>query len=136
MCGIAGIAGPGAQQEARLVETMMAVIAHRGPDDAGAWQAEEIALGHRRLSILDLSPAGRQPFHDAGGRYVVTYNGEIYNYLELRDELEKLGHVFKSRSDTEVLLASYAEWGEDCLGRLNGMWAFAIWDKKDRSLFA
>lgn len=94
-----------------------------------------LALGHRRLSILDLSPLGHQPMCTQDGRYWIVFNGEVYNYIELRSELEKLGHAFISKTDTEVILAAYAEWGEDCLARFNGMWAFAIYDSVRRTLF-
>ena len=111
-------------------------LSHRGPDGYGIWHDEDrsISLGHRRLAILDLSENGKQPMEWAG-RYVITFNGEIYNYVELRKELEKKGIRFKTQSDTEILLALFAEEGENCLKRLNGMWAFAIYDKVERSLF-
>lgn len=95
-----------------------------------------IAFGHRRLSIIDLSPSGHQPMSYAGGRYWITYNGEVYNYRELRQELEALGHTFISGTDTEVILASYAQWGHECLHRFNGMWAFIIFDRETSSIFA
>src|SRR6185369_2691509 len=98
----------------------------------GEWN---VGLAHRRLSILDLSEAGHQPMSWAGGRYWMVYNGEIYNYIELREELERLGHQFQSRSDTEVVLAAYEAWGVGCLCRFNGMWAFAIYDRERHSLF-
>src|SRR5262249_5574746 len=98
--------------------------------------AGPVALGHRRLSIIDLSDAAAQPMAYADDRYWVTYNGEIYNYLELRDELAALGHVLHTRSDTEVLLAAHAEWGEGALDRLNGMFALVIWDKAAQTIFA
>jgi asparagine synthase (glutamine-hydrolysing) len=117
---------------------MIDVVAYRGPDGAGqlVLQDEGIALGHRRLSIIDLTEDGRQPMLSADGRFVLTFNGEIYNYLEVRKDLEGLGHVFRSHSDTEVLLLAYAQWGGACLERLIGMYAFAIWDRKERELFA
>src|SRR5438270_6218848 len=107
-------------------------VAHRGPDGEG-WQefdsaAGPVALGHRRLSIIDLSERARQPMAYARGRIWITYNGEIYNYLELRDELSALGNRFETESDTEVLLAAYAQWGEAALDRLVGMFAFILWD--------
>jgi len=95
-----------------------------------------IAFGHRRLSIIDLSPSGHQPMSYADGRYWITYNGEVYNYRELRQELETLGHTFISGTDTEVILASYAQWGRECLHRFNGMWAFIIFDRETSSIFA
>jgi len=112
-------------------------IKHRGPDDAGTWvgASEGIALGHRRLSILDLSSAGHQPMESNCGRYVVVFNGEIYNFRQLRTELEGLNHAFVGRSDTEVLLAAVAQWGVDAsLKRFVGMFAFALWDRKERAL--
>ncbi|MFZ4647483.1 MAG: asparagine synthase (glutamine-hydrolyzing), partial [Gemmataceae bacterium] len=108
-------------------------IAHRGPDAEGFYHDENIALGHRRLSIIDLSAAANQPMHDASGRYVITYNGEIYNYKEVRSALPD--YPFRTQSDSEVVLAAYLQWGENCLERLNGMFAFAIWDRTTGSLF-
>jgi asparagine synthase (glutamine-hydrolysing) len=136
MCGIAGIVGSVGDGEIELVRRMTAALAHRGPDDHGLWTDDGVALGHRRLSILDLSPAGHQPMSDPSGRYWLTYNGELYNYLELRAELEGKGHSFRSSSDSEVLLAAWTEWGEAALDRFNGMWAFAIWDRTTRTLVA
>ncbi len=103
-------------------------------DHAGGKQ-DSLAFGFRRLAILDLSPTGHQPMASADGRFWIVFNGEIYNYIELRAELQRLGHCFRSGSDTEVILAAYAQWGEACLNRLNGMWAFAIWDREQRTLF-
>jgi asparagine synthase (glutamine-hydrolysing) len=116
---------------------MAATLAHRGPDDADLWIDPDagLALGHRRLSIIDLSAAGRQPMVSACGRYVITYNGEIYNFRTLRAELEQQGHTFRGHSDTEVLLAALVAWGvAEALGRLNGMFAFALWDRQRRRL--
>ena len=113
---------------------MTDAIAHRGPDGEGFFTDGNVALGHRRLAIIDLSPAGHQPMATRDGRYVISYNGEIYNFNELRIELEALGHQFHSRSDTEVLLEGYAHWGIKVLDRLNGMFAFAIWDRVERTL--
>lgn len=112
---------------------MTRLVAHRGPDGEGVFEADRVALGHRRLAIVDLSEQGHQPMHR--GRLVLTFNGEIYNYRELRDELAALGARFESSSDSEVLLAAYERWGEDCLRRFNGMWAFAIYDQDRRQLF-
>jgi len=109
-------------------------MAHRGPDGYGIWQEGKISLGHRRLSIIDLTENGKQPMQWAD-RYVITFNGEIYNYIELREELEKKGVYCKSQSDTEVLLTLYANEGPSCLNKLNGMWAFAIYDKQEQVLF-
>ncbi len=120
---------------------MLATIEHRGRDDEGVWTSEAIddtgrrvCLGHRRLAIIDTSSAGGQPMLSADGRYVITFNGEIYNYRELREELRSKGHQFRTDSDTEVLLAAFAEWGVGCLPHLNGMFAFAVWDDQERTL--
>jgi asparagine synthase (glutamine-hydrolysing) len=133
MCGIAGILDRSRRVERDEVDRMLAVLEHRGPDGSGVWCEDGAGLGHRRLSIIDLSDAGAQPMHWRD-RYVVTYNGEIYNYVELRAELEQVGIEFHSSSDTEVLLAAYAHWGEECLHRLNGMFAFAVYDRHERTL--
>lgn len=138
MCGIAGIWSVGAQDISdRELDRFIDSLAHRGPDDRGVFRdrPERLAFGHRRLSILDLSDTGRQPMTYGNGRYVITYNGEVYNYPDLRSELRGLGHSFRGESDTEVILAAYAQWGEDCQERFNGMWAFAIWDSDLRRLF-
>ncbi len=132
MCGIFGVVGDISEQ---LALECLNRLAHRGPDGSGMQREPGITLGHRRLAILDLSEKGKQPMSYAGGRYWITFNGEVYNFLELRQELEIKGHRFVSDSDTEVVLAAFAEWGESCLGRFNGMWAFAIWDSKKKSLF-
>ncbi len=137
MCGIAGILNfDGSPVEETLLRQMNQVQRHRGPDDEGIYLDPNfpVGLGHRRLSIIDLSPAGHQPM-SFGDRYWITYNGEIYNYLELRQELKQWGYQFRSHTDTEVILAAYTEWGSECLNRFNGMWAFAIWDTKERRLF-
>jgi asparagine synthase (glutamine-hydrolysing) len=136
VCGFAGIVDldGGAVDEA-VVRSMGASLAHRGPDDQGHHFEPGVGFAHQRLAIIDLTADGRQPFSDASGRYHLVYNGEIYNYLELRDELAARGHRFRTRTDTEVLLAAYLEWGEECQRRLRGMWAFAIWDSRERRLF-
>ncbi len=135
MCGIAGILHlDGAPASHALLRAMTDAIAHRGPDGEGHHVDGPLGLGHRRLSIIDLSPAGHQPMATVDGRYLLTYNGEIYNFQELRTELEALGRQFRSRTDSEVLLKGYAEWGLRVLDRLNGMFAFAIWDKQTRTL--
>lgn len=134
MCGIAVIAGSGPHPD---IQRMADVQRHRGPDAEGIWRSPHdlCSLGHRRLSVIDLSDAGRQPMHSPDGRYHIVYNGEVYNYLELRRELE--GTVpFRTATDTEVLLAAYAHWGPECLNRLVGMFAFAIWDECEKRLFA
>lgn len=137
MCGIAGLFSQ-EPIEYKYIKQMTDIIKHRGPDSEGqqALFDGKIWLGHRRLSILDLSSAGHQPLSYANGRYWITYNGEVYNYLELRQELEKIGYSFKSNADTEVILAAYDEWGRECLHRFNGMWAFLIVDTVQRQVFA
>ncbi len=137
MCGIAGIMGCSTTELAANVRNMVASIRYRGPDDSGVWCDEGvgIGLGHARLSILDLSPEGHQPMSSASGRYVIVFNGEIYNFAELRSELEKVGQKFRGHSDTEVMLAAFEEWGiEKALSRFVGMFAFALWDRADRAL--
>ena len=156
MCGICGLVDyrDGSVTLGELT-AMRDVVANRGPDDAGAvlfhgaevaahppgpgrpdWtEGAQVGLGHRRLSIIDLSHAGHQPMADETGRYWIVLNGEIYNYLELREELIGRGCRFRSNSDTEVVLAAYAQWGEECLNRMNGMWAFAIYDRERETLF-
>jgi asparagine synthase (glutamine-hydrolysing) len=141
MCGIAGYIGrkQGSADEraTAMAEAMCLSVAHRGPDDAGVWVSDDggVVLGHRRLSVIDLSPLGRNPMPWDGGRLHITYNGEVYNYRELRAELEEHGCRFRSQTDTEVILASYDRWGLDCLNRFVGMFAFAIWDEARRRLF-
>lgn len=135
MCGVAGyIQLDGAPVSPALLQRMTDAIAHRGPDGEGQWIEGPVGLGHRRLAIIDPSPAGRQPMISADHRYVISYNGEIYNFRELRAELEAVGYWFRSRTDTEVALHSLAHWGPDALVRFNGMFALAFWDRKDRCL--
>lgn len=110
-------------------------LAHRGPDGSGLWHTSEVTLGHRRLSILDLTDQAKQPMKSANGRYWITFNGEIYNFVELAAELKSKGYEFKSQSDTEVVIAAFETWGEECQDRFNGMWAFAIWDMQKKELF-
>ena len=144
MCGINGIIQ--LHQSATidleaLVRTMNQTLAHRGPDDQGIYTHQNIALGHRRLSIIDTSKAGHQPMSISNGRYTIVYNGELYNYLELKTQIQAASVAsqvpihFSTNTDTEVLLAAYATWGENCLQRLNGMYAFALYDKQENSLF-
>ena len=133
MCGILGIINR--KTETNEGYACLNRMTHRGPDAGLIWQEEGVTLGHRRLAILDLSEAGIQPMHDEQGRYVIVFNGEIYNFIELKDELIRKGYTFRSDSDTEVLMYAYAEWGHECLTRLNGMWSFAIWDREKRELF-
>ena len=136
MCGIAGVVVRAqAAHPLAIVEAMIALIDHRGPDGRGTYVSGSLGLGHRRLSIIDLSEEGRQPMTSASGHLTITFNGEIYNYLELRSELCLLGHRFRSNSDTEVILAAYLEWGESCVSRFNGMWAFAIHDVRAGIVF-
>lgn len=132
MCGIAGIVGVGSDHRGQLY-SMLEKQQHRGPDATGAWVDEGIYLGHNRLSILDLSDAANQPMQSAYGRYVLVFNGEIYNYLELKKQLD---YPFQTQSDSEVLLAMYIRHGKSMLNLLNGMFAFAIWDKQEKELFA
>jgi len=132
MCGIFGHIGFLPKQ---LAQHCTDTLAHRGPDGAGLWHTDEVTFGHRRLSILDLTDNARQPMSYADGRYHITFNGEIYNFLEIRSELEAKGHRFHSQSDTEVLLVAFVAWGEACQQRFNGMWAFAIWDTQEKALF-
>lgn len=141
MCGILGLVRGSAQPDSGWIRQGLKILAHRGPDGTGAWTrpgdtAPRVAFGHLRLAILDLSPAAAQPMTSTDGRKVLTYNGEIYNYLEVRAELEGRGRRFRTRSDTEVLLQAYEEWGADGLARLNGMFAFALWDEERQELFA
>ncbi len=135
MCGIAGVLNfDGEPVAPLLLQRMATAIAHRGPDGEGFFTDGNLGLAHRRLAIIDLSPAGHQPMLSRDGRFALTYNGEIYNFQDLRLELETLGHQFRSRSDSEVLLNALAQWGEAALPRLNGMFAFALWDKRERTL--
>src|SRR5579859_7272911 len=132
MCGICGVAG--AADGSRLVRTMCAAMTHRGPDDDGFLDIDGVSLGMRRLSIIDLE-GGHQPIHNEDKSVWVVQNGEIYNHLELREELVKSGHSFYTRSDTEVLAHAYEEWGEAMVRRLNGMFAFALLDRNRGQLF-
>ena len=162
MCGITGLASFDTPVPLGRYYPAHLRLRHRGSDDEGffaVWsghgqpyrgddtipdlayqphikqlEAAEVVLGHRRLSIIDLSPGGHQPMIDPSGRYAMVYNGEIFNYIELRDELAMLGHSFTTQSDAEVLLLAFAEWGPACFNRLNGMWAAAIFDTRDNRL--
>ncbi len=136
VCGFAAVLSLTEQKpDAALAARMAGLLAHRGPDDCGTYVNHPLALGFRRLSIQDLAPSGHQPMVSGDGRYVIVFNGEIYNFVELRAELAALGHVFRSTGDTEVLLAAYTRWGAQCLPRLNGMWAFLVYDRLERRLF-
>lgn len=139
MCGIAGLIS---QDPDARIGAMLKSIEHRGRDDEGVWtspaingEGQRVTFGHRRLSIIDTSAAGHQPMISHDGRLVVILNGEIYNYRELREQLAGKGHSFRTQTDTEVLLAAWAQWGEECLPRLNGMFAFALWDNQEQALF-
>src|SRR5438045_5065405 len=139
MCGIAGLIE---RKPDASIGAMLKAIEHRGRDDEGVWTSppvnstgQRVCLGHRRLSIIDTSSAGHQPMLSHDGRFVVILNGEIYNYRELREQLATKGHRFRTLTDTEVLLAAWAEWGDECLSRLNGMFAFALWDGKEHALY-
>lgn len=137
MCGICGIITLNNEPVREApIRQMMQIQKHRGPDDEGVFVEDSVGLGFVRLSILDLSPAGHQPMFSPDKRYVVVFNGEIFNYIELREELKREGYSFSTGTDTEVLLAAYRHWGEDCLHRFNGMWAFVIYDREEKSVFA
>jgi asparagine synthase (glutamine-hydrolysing) len=135
VCGIFGILNKLGPADADMVGRLTDLVAHRGPDGRGVKVSGNVGLGHRRLAIIDLTDDGAQPMRHRRDPIWITYNGEIYNYLELRTELETLGHVFHTASDTEVLLAAYVQWDEKCLDRFNGMWSFAIHDERSNTLF-
>ena len=144
MCGINGIIVKEntSQSFVPAIEKMNKALAHRGPDADGVWNDGVVYLGHRRLSIIDLSDSGNQPLHSSDGRYVIVYNGELYNYKELKFELQRSVQgtnerpsIFATNTDTEVIIAAYSRWGKNCVSRFNGMFAFAIWDKQDKVLF-
>ena len=134
MCGFTGFVGILEDKE-RVLENMMNTIVHRGPDSAGMFTDEDAALGFRRLSIIDIGETGNQPLYNEDGSKVLTFNGEIYNYQELRDELIQAGHVFVTNTDSETLLHGYEQWGEKLVERLRGMYAFVIWDRSEKKLF-
>ncbi len=136
MCGIAGMVS-GVLPNQAVQANMLNRLAHRGPDGEAQWQnaRNTVWLGHRRLKIIDLSAAAAQPMHRQN-RYTIVHNGEIYNYLEVKAELEKKGQVFQTVSDTEVILAAYAVYGKNCVQHFEGMFAFAIWDEEEQQLFA
>ncbi|MBC8488016.1 MAG: asparagine synthase (glutamine-hydrolyzing) [Bacteroidetes bacterium] len=137
MCGIVGTASQNIKIDAKLLSIMRDTMHHRGPDDAGLWFDSKggVGLAHRRLSIIDLSQAGHQPMTDINEQFCIVFNGEIYNYRRLRDKLISMGLSFRTNSDTEIILQAYQAWGENCLERLNGMFAFALYDKSKKRLF-
>jgi asparagine synthase (glutamine-hydrolysing) len=136
MCGIAGmVALTGARADEDLLAAMSARIRHRGPDGEGVYLDGPVGLAHRRLAIIDLTDAAKQPMTNEDGTLWLVFNGEIYNFIELREELAGKGHAFRSGGDTEVILHAYEEWGRECLARFNGMWAFALWDSRKQELF-
>ncbi len=136
MCGIAGIFNvDGRPIPVGILHQMTGALSHRGPDGEGYWTRSYVGFGHRRLAIIDLSPLGHQPMQTKDGSCIITFNGEIYNFQNLRIELESKGYAFRSKTDAEVLLYAYQEWGEACIHRLNGMFAFAIWDNRQNRLF-
>jgi asparagine synthase (glutamine-hydrolysing) len=136
MCGICGVLNfDGKEVSPVLLKKMTDSIAHRGPDGEGWYRDKGLGFGHRRLAIVDLSPLGQQPMVTPDNRYVLTYNGEIYNFLEIRADLVARGHSFRSKTDSEVVLHAWAEWGSECVNKFNGMFAFAIWDSAEENLF-
>ena len=137
MCGIAGIFDFHRKVKPEAIARATATLRMRGPDDRGVWTEDDVGLGHQRLAVLDLSNAGHQPMHSAHGRYVIVFNGEIYNFLEVREVLERTAkRKWRSNSDTEVLLAAFEQWGPACVARFRGMFALAIWDRVERVMFA
>lgn len=139
MCGITGYWNIGGTRRSGFDDELrqaVAVLNHRGPDDSGIWTNHHgVGLGHTRLSILDLSQHGHQPMVTPDGRYVLVFNGEVYNFREIRKELENKGHHFISKGDSEVVLAAFSEWGKKCVYRFIGMFAFAVWDEQERALY-
>jgi asparagine synthase (glutamine-hydrolysing) len=139
MCGIAGIVRHKAYKEVaeQDLHLLISPIKHRGPDGSGTWLHDQryVGFAHRRLSIIDLSENGKQPFHRADLGLSITFNGEIYNYIELKEQLSKKGYAFRTSTDTEVILAAYKEFGPECLSYFDGMFAFAIWDESRQELF-
>jgi len=136
MCGIAGlITKRGVLPDEGVLRRMTETLAHRGPDGQGIWRSEGVGFGHRRLAIIDLSERGSQPMHSSDEKYTITYNGEIYNYRTIREELERKGSTFQSESDTEVVLEAYRHYGKDCAKHFRGMFAFAIWDRDAKRCF-
>lgn len=135
MCGVSGLINLNREPVSPVIlKKMTDVIAHRGPDGEGHWIEGHVGLGHRRLAIIDLSPAGHQPMISSDHRFVLSYNGEVYNYRELRTELEAEGYWFRSKTDTEVVLNALAHWGPSALVKFNGMFGLALWDRKEHRL--
>ena len=135
MCGIAGLINfKNVPAKRNIIQLMTNSIRHRGPDGEGIWLEDNVAFGHRRLSILDLSKAGNQPMITQDNRWIISFNGEIYNYKIIRSELESLGVIFRTKTDTEVLLYAFVQWGFESLLKFNGMFAFAIWDRLEKKL--
>ena len=135
MCGIAGIVGRDHRESIPLVEKMLGCMSYRGPDDRGTLGEADVCFGQLRLSIIDTSSAGHQPMQSHDGRYVITFNGEIFNYIELRQQLMALGSTFKTSGDTEVIIEAYRTYGRSCVTHFNGMWAFAIYDHETGDVF-
>ena len=137
MCGILGIVGKGFVQNNNWIKSNLNKISHRGPDDKGIWNSNDqlVCLGHTRLSIIDLSYKNHQPIVDEERKISLIFNGEIYNYMDLKVQLENLGYRFKTNGDTEVLLKSYVHWKEDCFKKIEGMFAFSICDEKRKKVF-
>ena len=133
MCGICGVVTDGSPPEVGLVTRMMGRLRHRGPDGSGYFRDGRVALGHTRLAIIDVA-GGAQPMCNEDGNVWVTFNGEIFNYVELGEELRRRGHAFRTSSDTEVVVHAWEEWGEDCFSRFNGQWALALWDRREERL--
>jgi asparagine synthase (glutamine-hydrolysing) len=133
MCGISGCVGT--QTDDSVLQAMVRSLQHRGPDGKGHWTNQEAALGHNRLAIIDLTDAASQPMSTPDDRYRIVFNGEIYNYRELRIDLQQAGETFQSASDTEVLLVGYRKWGKQVLDKVRGMFAFAVWDDYRKQLF-
>ena len=135
MCGITGIINlSGEQPTLNQLEKMSLAIAHRGPDGEGKWIEENIGFGHRRLAVIDLTEGGKQPMKSSDGRFVLIYNGEVYNYMQLRKELENHSIKFQTQSDCEVLLQALIHWGTEALSMINGMFALALWDRREKKL--
>ena len=132
MCGIAGILNYSKNSEPELVNRMLTRIRHRGPDESGIYAGQEITMGNVRLSIIDIN-SGQQPLSDSTGRYWIVYNGELFNYIELHDELVKKGYSFRTHSDTEVVVQLFACYGKSALDKMNGQFVFSIWDKQKKA---